>query len=117
MDRVVVCDCHHAPMQNEAVVSLPSGKTILCWMSDCGRYYSRFLGYFHLHGLAETGNYLDSETRSSRACAGETCTWKFMALVYDPGSGGKAMYWYCFKCGQLEWEDTRSTANDKRGAA
>ena len=105
-------------MQYEAVVSLPSGKTILCWMSDCGRYYSRLLGYFYVHGLTETGDCVDSETRLTMACAGETCTGKrFMALVYDPGSGGKTTYWYCFKCGQLEWEDTRSTANDKRGAA
>lgn len=118
MDRVLVCDCHHVPMHYEAMVLLPSGKTIMCWISDCGRYYSRLLGYFYLHGLAET-NCVDSETRVTRTCSGETCTGKrFMGLVYYPGPTGQAgACWYCFKCGQVEWETTKNAATDRRGAA
>lgn len=118
MDRIVVCDCHHEPMRYEAMVSLPSGKTITCWISDCGRYYSRLLGYFHLHGLTGAGSCLDTQTRSTKVCTGETCTGKrFMGLVRDPGLAGQAAYWYCFKCGQVEWETIKSTAPGRRGAA
>lgn len=118
-DPVVLCDCHLVPMRNEAMVLLPSGKTVMCWISDCGRYYSRLLGYFYLHGPAGTGNCVDSETRSTRACTGETCVGKrFMGLVYDPGPAGRAgAYWYCFKCGRVELENRKSTAPDRRGAA
>jgi hypothetical protein len=118
MDRVVVCDCHHAPMQYEAMVLLPSGKTVMCWISDCGRYYSRLLGYFHVH-RADIGNCLDSDTRSTKACTGETCTGKrFMGLVYDrPPAGQAGTYWYCFKCGHMEWETTESSSTGRRGAA
>jgi hypothetical protein len=118
MDRVPVCDCHHLPMRYEAFVLLPSGKTAMCWISDCGRYYSRLLGYFYVHGQTETGSYVDSETSLTRACAGETCTGKrYMGLVYDPGAGGRATYWYCFKCGHVEWETTKSISTGRRGAA
>ena len=114
-DRVVVCDCHYAPMNCEAMVLLPSGKTVMCWVSDCGRYYSRLQGYFHLHGLTE-GRYVDSNTRVTRACAGETCAGRrYMGLVSD-GLAGQAAYWYCFKCGQVKLE-TKSTATDRLGAA
>jgi hypothetical protein len=76
-------------MQYEALVLSPSGKTIMCWISDCGRYYSRLLGYFYLHRLAETGNHVDEETRSARACVNEDCAGKrFMALVYDTDPAG-----------------------------
>jgi hypothetical protein len=106
-------------MRNEAMVLLPSGKTVLCWTSDCGRYYSRLLGYFCLHGPTETGNCVDSNTRVTRACEGENCTGnRFMGLVYDPGPAGQAgSYWYCFKCKHMEWETTQSASTDRRGAA
>jgi hypothetical protein len=104
-------------MQYQAMVLLPSGKTVMCWVSDCGRYYSRLLGYFHLHGPTESANYVDSNTRVTRACAGETCAGKrFMGLVYD-GLAGQAAYWYCFKCGLVECETVKSTVDDRRGAA
>ena len=59
------------------------------------------------------------ETRSTKACTGETCARKrFMGLVYDPGSAGQAgAYWYCFKCGRIESQSIKSSAPDRRGAA
>lgn len=112
-DRVVVCDCHHAPMKYEAMVLLPSGKTVMCWVSDCGRYYSRLLGYFHLHGLTEAGSRVDTNTRVNRACKGKSCSRKrFMGLVYDPERTGQAAQWYCFNCGQVGQETVKSAAID-----
>jgi hypothetical protein len=118
-DRIVVCDCHHVPMRYEAVVLLPSGKTVTCWISDCGRYYSRLLGYFHLHGSTETGNHVESETSLTRSCTSLACAGKsFVSIVYDSGAAGKAgAYWYCFKCGHMEWDTTKSTSTGRRGAA
>src|SRR5579859_2126683 len=117
-DHVVVCDCHHVPMRYEAMVLLPSGRTIRCWVSDCGRYYSRLLGYFYLHGLIGTGNGLDRETRFTKVCTGEICSRRrFMGLVRDPVTAGQAdAYWYCFKCGQVEWEAMTRTIRDLSGA-
>ena len=108
-------------MQYEALVLSPSGKTIMCWISDCGRYYSRLLGYFYLHRLTETGNRVDEETRSARACANEDCAGKrFMALVYDidPAGARTDTYWYCFRCRTSEQgENATSITTDRRGAA
>jgi hypothetical protein len=116
LDRIVVCDCHRSPMQCQAMILLPSGKTIVCWTGDCGRYYSRLLGYFHLHGLTEAGDCIDPNTRVTKRCPGETCSEKrYMGLVSDK-LNGKTAYWCCFKCGYVELGPVNRGV-DQQGAA
>jgi hypothetical protein len=122
MQHSVLCDCHYVPMQYQAVLLVPTGSTIRCWISDCGRYYARSLGYFHLHSpTAGTKNSIDNQTCSAKPCGSESCTGKrFMAIVCSTDATGarSECYWYCFQCRtQVQFDNAKGLGSDRRGAA
>jgi hypothetical protein len=103
-DRVVLCDCHCAPMYHEAVSIMPNRGFVMCWVSDCGRYYSRSLGYFHLRPpMPVTFECIDKETRRMTRCLNSGCsTDSSMAIVHleDAQSDEGKICWHCFECGR-----------------
>jgi hypothetical protein len=102
-DRVVLCDCHCVAMYYTAVSIIPERGFVMCWVSDCGRYYGKALGYFHLRTTAPTTlERIDKNTRSMTRCQSESCkTGSSMAVTHSDdatGDEGKTC-WYCFECG------------------
>jgi hypothetical protein len=102
-DRVVLCDCHCAAMYQTAVSIMPERGFVMCWTSDCGRYYEKSLGYFHLRTTAPTTlERIDNNTRRMTRCQSESCkTGSSMAITHPDdatGDEGKTC-WYCSECG------------------
>jgi hypothetical protein len=102
-DKVVLCDCHCAAMYHTAVSIMPERGFVMCWASDCGRYYNHSLGYFHLRTTAPTTlEHIDTNTRRMTRCQSESCkTGSSMAITHsDDATGDKGKTcWYCFECG------------------
>jgi hypothetical protein len=102
-DRVVLCDCHCAAMYHTAVSIMPEDGFVMCWVSDCGRYYGKSLGYFHLRTTVPTTlERIDRNTRRMTRCQSENCTaGSPMAITHsgDASSDEGKMCWYCFECG------------------
>jgi hypothetical protein len=98
----IVCDCHFAPMSYEAVSLLPECNFVMCWMSDCGRYYSRPLGYFCLREATVTSpKHIDKETQKALRCISTACPVdETLALVRSPFTGSSTVDWHCFVCGK-----------------
>jgi hypothetical protein len=100
--RNVLCDCHCAPMYYFPVSLMPRDNFVMCWVSECGRCYNKFLGYFHLRTTSPTLERIDEDTRRMALCPNENCpTCSSMAITRsDDASGGEdKICWYCFDCG------------------
>jgi hypothetical protein len=102
-DRVVLCDCHCARMYHEAVSILPKRGFVFCWVSDCGRYYSKSLGYFHLRTPTTASiECIDKDTRRMMRCSKSGCAKdSSMAIIRsdDATSDIEKICWRCFECG------------------
>jgi hypothetical protein len=98
----IVCDCHFSPMSYEAVSLLPQFDCVMCWMSDCGRYYSRSLGYFCLRGETRTSpKHIDKDSQKAMRCVSTSCSVDHtVALVQSPFTGSSTVAWHCFVCGK-----------------
>src|SRR5580693_10319813 len=101
--ETVVCDCHCSPMSCGVVSLVPEVDCVMCWMSDCGRYYCRFLGYFCIRPATwKVREHIDKETQNIMKCRNVRCNGEAMALVRHPRSAGNRaeMSWRCFECGR-----------------
>jgi hypothetical protein len=100
--RAVLCDCHGEPMYYLPVSLMRNDDFVMCWVSDCGRCYSKSLGYFHLRTTRPTLGRIDEDTRSMALCPNERCpTCGSMAITRsdDASSGEGKTCWFCFDCG------------------
>jgi hypothetical protein len=101
--ETIVCDCHCSPMSYGVVSLVPEVDCVMCWMSDCGRYYCRSLGYFFIRPATwKVREHIDKETQNFTKCRNARCTAEAMALVGRPRTGGNSieMSWRCFECGR-----------------
>ena len=81
---------------------MPERGFVMCWASDCGRYYEKSLGYFHLRTTVPTLERIDKNTHRMTLCQSENCkTGSSMAISHsgDATSDEGKMCWYCFECG------------------
>jgi hypothetical protein len=102
--ETVVCDCHCSPMSCGVVSLVPEVDCVMCWMSDCGRYYCRPLGYFCIRPATwKVREHIDEETQNIMKCRNVLCNGEAMALVRHPGTGGNGaeVSWRCFECGRV----------------
>jgi hypothetical protein len=68
-DETVVCDCHFSPMSYGVVSLVPEMDCVMCWMSDCGRYYWRPPGYFCIRPATwKLRKHIDKETQITVKC-------------------------------------------------
>jgi hypothetical protein len=117
--RVVVCDCHCVPMDSTAVICVPFGGSVVCWLSDCGRYYVRSIGYFHVRGpIIGQGHVIDGETLLARPCPNQDCAGQaYMALVSNTAEAESRIWWYCFKCRTVQEQTAHCIGVERPGAA
>jgi hypothetical protein len=85
---------------------LPELGRIMCWASDCGRYYSQHhLGYFHLRAATPTPlAHIDKGTQGMMRCSSDTCTADSPMVIIranlSASDEGKPN-WHCFECGLI----------------
>ncbi len=115
-DKQVLCDCHFAPMYYEPVSIIPERDFVMCWTADCGRYYNKSLGYFHLRpAMPSTLERIDKFTRRMTRCLSDDCSEVgSMALVRSAEATNQESKacWYCFECDMEFLHD--HTSHDKR---
>jgi hypothetical protein len=101
---IIVCDCHLSPMYY-SFCQLPELGCVMCWVSDCERYYSQHLGYFHLRAATPTAlAHIDKETQGMMRCSSETCTADSSMVIIRanlPASDTGKPNWHCFECGPI----------------
>jgi hypothetical protein len=100
--ETVVCDCHCLPMSYGVLSLAPEVDCVVCWMSDCGRYYCRSFGYFCIRPATwNVRKHIDNETQNIMKCSNPRCARETMALVRHPRLGGNTteIGWRCFECG------------------
>jgi hypothetical protein len=98
----IVCDCHFSPMSYEAISLVPGYECVMCWMSDCGRYYSELLGYFCLRAATQTNpEHIDKDTQKAVRCTSTSCSIDAaVALVRRGLTGSSTVEWHCLVCGR-----------------
>jgi hypothetical protein len=96
-NRIILCDCHLAPMQRDTCICLSAGKEIVAWACDCGRYYCGSEGYFYLHRAKAP---INTETSCQTPCRNGDCIPDgFMALVqHGDWNRSGTVWWYCLEC-------------------
>lgn len=65
------------------VVSLvPEMDCVMCWISDCGRYYCRPLGYFYIRpATCKVREHIEKETQTTMKGRNARCLGEAMALI------------------------------------
>jgi hypothetical protein len=115
--ETVVCDCHFSPMSYGVVSLVPEMDCVMCWMSDCGRYYWRPLGYFCIRPATwNLRERIDKETQITIKCRNARCIGEAMALIRHPRTEGikAGISWRCLECG-IETPCPLSSARQRRG--